>query len=340
MKLLTFAIPCYNSAEYMDKAIRSILPGGEDVEILIVDDGSTDRTAEIADAYEKEYPGICRAIHKENGGHGSAINAGISEARGIYFKVVDSDDWVSGRAYAKILQTLKRLVSEGTMPDMLVANYVYEKQGEGRKVMRCSFLPENRIINWQDMGPLLPWQYILMHSLIYRTEMLRASGFKLLEHTFYVDNIFAFEPLPDVKTLYYLNVNFYRYFIGRADQSVNEKVMLTRYDQQLRVNKRMVDYLCENKKRIKKKSKKLWNYMVHYLIIVTAISATIAVFSGTQEDLKKREKFWAYVREQDREVFLKLRYSIVGAFMNLPGKTGRMVSFSGYKVTQKLFKFN
>ena len=92
MKLLTFAIPCYNSEAYMEKCIESLLPGGDDVEILIVDDGSHDRTAEIADAYEKKYLGIIRAIHQENGGHGEAVNTGIRNATGLYFKVVDSDD--------------------------------------------------------------------------------------------------------------------------------------------------------------------------------------------------------------------------------------------------------
>ena len=94
MKLLTFAIPCYNSQDYMEKCIDSILVGGEDVEILIIDDGSKDRTAEIADDYAKRYPTIVKAIHQENGGHGEAVNAGIRNATGIYFKVVDSDDCV------------------------------------------------------------------------------------------------------------------------------------------------------------------------------------------------------------------------------------------------------
>ena len=100
MKLLSIAIPCYNSAAYMENCIRSLLPGGNEVEILIVDDGSTkDNTAQIADEYERRYPGICRAIHQENGGHGAAVNAGLKNATGIFFKVVDSDDWVNGVAY-------------------------------------------------------------------------------------------------------------------------------------------------------------------------------------------------------------------------------------------------
>ena len=110
MKLLSIAIPCYNSEAYMEKCIESLLKGGEDVEILVVNDGSSDRTAEIADAYAEKYPTIIKAVHQENGGHGEAVNAGIRNATGLYFKVVDSDDWVNEEAYAKILHTLGELV--------------------------------------------------------------------------------------------------------------------------------------------------------------------------------------------------------------------------------------
>ena len=105
MKILSIAVPCYNSQEYMRKCIDSLLEGGEDVEILVVDDGSSDETAQIADEYAEKYPTIVKAIHQENGGHGEAVNTGIRNASGIYFKVVDSDDWVQKEAYLEILST-------------------------------------------------------------------------------------------------------------------------------------------------------------------------------------------------------------------------------------------
>ena len=110
MKLLTITVPCYNSQDYLDRCMESLLVGGEDVEILIVDDGSTDRTAEMADAYAQKYPAIVKVIHKQNGGHGSAVNAGIAGATGLFFKVVDSDDWVKEESYYEILQALSRLI--------------------------------------------------------------------------------------------------------------------------------------------------------------------------------------------------------------------------------------
>ena len=202
MKLLTFAIPCYNSQDYMENCIKSLLPGGDDVEILIIDDGSKDSTGDIADAYEKKYPGIIRAIHQVNGGHGEAVNAGIRNATGLYFKVVDSDDWVDEEAYKKILDKLRELTGGNQTLDMLITNFVYEKQGaKHKRVMQYrTALPKRQLCTWKDVKVFMLGQYILMHSVIYRTQMLKECGLELPKHTFYVDNIFVFQPLPYVKT--------------------------------------------------------------------------------------------------------------------------------------------
>ncbi len=128
MKLLSVVIPCYNSQDYMEYCIESLLPGGEDVELLIVNDGSSDNTAKIADDYAVRYPSNVRVIHQENGGHGEAVNAGIQNASGFYLKVVDSDDWVDVRAYLKILKILKGFVTEKQTVDMIISNFTYEKE--------------------------------------------------------------------------------------------------------------------------------------------------------------------------------------------------------------------
>lgn len=293
MKLLSIAIPCYNSAAYMKKCIESLLVGGEDVEILIVDDGSTkDNTAQIADEYAEKYPSIIKTIHKENGGHGSGVNTGIDHATGLYFKVVDSDDWVKKDAYFKVLEKLREYSQEENALDMLISNFVYDKEGAKRKkIMQYrKILPVDQVFSWDDCHHFSKAHYILMHSVIFRTQLLRDCGIRLPEHTFYVDNLYVFEPLPYVRRMYYLDVNFYRYYIGRADQSVNESVMITRVDQQIRVNKIMIDYMLEHKKEILK-NKRLYQYMRNYLEIIMAISSIILIRSETEENLKRRKSF-------------------------------------------------
>ncbi|MGN0158724.1 MAG: glycosyltransferase family 2 protein [Brotaphodocola sp.] len=339
MKLLSIAIPCYNSAAYMRNCIESLLPGGDEVEILIVNDGSTkDNTAEIADEYEARYPGICRAIHQENGGHGEAVNAGLRNATGIYFKVVDSDDWVNQEAYMEVLDTLRTFVKGKETLDMLVSNFVYEKQGARHKrVMQYrTALPKRELFTWKDVKVFMLGQYILMHSVIYRTEMLRDCGLELPKHTFYVDNIFVFQPLPYVKTIYYLDVNFYRYFIGREDQSVNEQIMIGRIDQQIRVTKLMLGYYCDHKIQ----SYKLRRYMVRYLEIMMTICSILAIKSGTEENMAKKKEIWQYLRKLNLPLYLRLRWGFLGQGMNLPGKSGRQLSIAAYKVSQKFFGFN
>lgn len=342
MKLLSIAIPCYNSESYMRKCIESLLIGGEDVEILIVDDGSTkDKTAEIADEYAANYPTIVKAIHKKNGGHGSAVNTGIDNATGLYFKVVDSDDWVKAEAYRQILETLRRLAGGDRALDMLISNFVYDKEGEKRKKVMSyrHIFPVNQLFSWEDCRHFTKGHYILMHSVIFRTKLLQECGVRLPEHTFYVDNIYVYEPLLHVKNMYYLDVNFYRYYIGRDDQSVNESVMISRIDQQIRVNKLMADFFVEHQAQIRK-NKRLYQYMFNYLEIITTVSSVLLIRSETEENLEKKKQLWQYLKSKDMKIYRKLRHGIMGGFMNLPGRGGRKISVGGYKICQKIFKFN
>lgn len=339
-KLLSFAVPCYNSAAYMEKCVESLLLGGEDVEILIVDDGSTkDNTAEIADRLQNEYPTIIKAIHQENGGHGEAVNTGIKNATGRYFKVVDSDDKVDPEAYKEVIKTLKEFDDDPL--DMLISNFVYDKEGAKHKhVMQYrSVLPRGLVFDWDTCGHFKKGQYILMHSVIYRTELLRKSGIKLPSHTFYVDNIYVFEPMPYVRRMYYLDVDFYLYYIGRDDQSVNETVMMGRVDQQERVNNIMFDYLSE-RAELKETNKKLYEYMYSYLEIITTVTSILYILRGDEESLKAKDEFWEKMEIKDEELYKRLRHGFLGIGMNLPGKVGRDVSVTGYHLAQKVFKFN
>jgi glycosyltransferase involved in cell wall biosynthesis len=321
----------------MRHCVDSLLPGGTDVEIIIVNDGSIDRTAEIAEVYTLNYPNIVRVIHQENCGHGGAINTGLRAAVGTFVKVVDSDDWVGYAAYMKIIEVLKGFAAN-RVPDMIVSNFVYEKEGKRKKtVMRYgNVLPRNEIFTWDDIGRFHKGQYILMHAIIYRRELLNESSFRLPLHTFYVDNLYAYFPIQYVKTLCYLDVDFYRYYIGRSDQSVQENNMIKHIDHQLFVNKLMINALSLNDIENKRKQE----YLFNYLEIVTMVSSALLLRSGTKEHLLKKKALWKFIYENNKTLYNKMRYGFMGQLVNLPGYIGQCISLSVYQLSRKAVGFN
>lgn len=346
MKYVSFVVPCYNSADYMDRCIDSLLCAGSDVEIIIINDGSIDKTREIAEAYSVKHPGIIRVINKENGGHGSGVNVGLEQATGVYFKVVDSDDWLDQQALDQLMSTIrnfcakKQINHEVVIPDLFICNYVYDHLYEETRhdISYKNVLDEEKICEWQDIGYFKASQYFLMHSQIFRTEILRKSGVKLPEHTFYVDNIFAYQPLPYVEHLYYMDIDLYHYFIGREDQSVNEDIMLTRIDQQIRVTKRMLT--CVDLHAVKKKEPRLAAYMYRYLSIIMSITNILLLLINSEESMLLKNKLWSEIKALDKSLYRKLKYTSMSGLTNMPGSVGRKLSISGYRVAQKIYKFN
>ncbi len=340
MRTVSFVVPCYNSAEYMDTCIDSLLLCGKDIEIIIVDDGSTkDNTKEKALEWQSRYPNVIRAHIKENGGHGSAVNAGLELADALYFKVVDSDDWLDASAMQEVMGYLRAQLDRTSPTDMVIGNYVYEKKHENKQtVMKYeNVFPEHREISWDEIGRFKISQYLLMHSVIYRTDLLRDIHLQLPEHCFYVDNIFVYVPLPNVRTMYYINADMYRYFIGREDQSVNEKIMLSRIDQQLRITRIMIDSVNLYKEV---SCKKLISYMENYVSMMMCISSIFLRMEKSAENETKRFELWNYLREKNEMLYRRVRYNILNVGTNLPTAAGRAFGLFCYHIAQKIFRFN
>ena len=338
-KLITFAVPSYNSEAYMRKCIDSILTGGEDVEIIIVNDGSKDGTGAIADEYAQRYPTICRAVHQENGGHGEGVNQGMRLAKGLYYKVVDSDDWVDESALGELLATVRRHKEEGTLPDLYITNFIYDRVCDNESFTRryVRNMPVGRFFGWDSVRRFRGSSVLLMHALMYRTSVLRECGLELPKHTFYVDNIFAYVPLPHVRTMFYLDIDLYHYYIGRADQSVNISSFSKRTDQQNRVMLIMAN--AYDVRSLKKTSRRLYKYMLHVLacLMIITITFTVAVPDKAKYDALKN--LWAQIREKDKWLYGKLKYrSYPAIYTFLPRPLGRAVIIAGYKATRKKVK--
>ena len=338
MKLLSVTVPCYNSQDYMRHCVETLLPGGDEVEILIVDDGSKDDTAAIADQLQAQYPTMVRAIHQENAGHGGAVMKGLENATGLYFKVVDSDDWVDTQVLKDLLALLRRFAQQGEGVDMVVSDFVYDKVGaRHKKVMRYPFaIPQNKVLRWEEVGSFPKGHYLLMHSVIYRTQLLRESGLDLPRHTFYVDNLFVYVPMAQVKTLYYVDKVFYHYFIGREDQSVQEGVMIRRIDQQLRVNRLMLAQVDLDQVE----NKRLRRYLLNYLEIITTISTVLLFRAGDKEHLEKARSFWRDMARDYPRHYQLLSRRLFGRVLNMPGPGGRWIALAASWRSQKGFGFN
>ena len=326
----------------MDKCIESIMAfedGRGDLEILIVDDGSTDDTPRKADEWHERYPDTIYVVHKENGGHGSAVNAGLEYARGRYFKVVDSDDWLDEQAMRPIMRYLVSQSELRDACDLVVANYVYEKVYENTRTVidYKNVFPTDGEFTWDDIGRFRPSQYLLMHSVIYRTELLRDINLKLPEHCFYVDNIFVYVPLPAVYTIRYFDVDMYRYFIGREGQSVNEETMMRRIDQQLRITRVMIDSIDLEGDVVQKK---LRRYMENYLSMMMCICSVFLRMINTPESEQKRRDIWNYLKTKRPEVYRRIRTNVLNLGTNIPSELGRRLGLGGYHLAQKIFKFN
>ena len=252
--LLTVVIPAYNAEKYIKYTLDSLCDectnkrlvlekpeisdmekgetepdaryqknGQSCLEVLVVDDGSTDHTGKIADQYAKIYPDTVRVIHKENGGHGSGINCGIREARGRYLKVVDADDWVEPQAFSNLLDALAH-----TSDDAVVSGFYWRfDNGSGEE----SSFPSKAEMKEPFKGVKYGKSYVLdgiadqvymkMHGITWRTEILRQMPLSIDEHCYYVDAEYILYPIPWVRTVSFLPDFVYQYRIGRVGQSVS-----------------------------------------------------------------------------------------------------------------------
>ena len=299
MKLLTVTVPCYNSQDYMRNCIESLLPGGDRVEIIIINDGSKDNTGIIADAYAAKYPGIVKVVHQENGGHGEGINQGLRHATGNYY-------------------------------------YVHSDGIGDRSINYSNALPQNKIFIWDETKRFLPHQMLTIHSCTFRTECMRQCGGELPRKTFYEDNLMVCRTLPHVQKLYYLNVDLYRYWIGRAGQSVQKDVMMTRYTHQV-----LCTELCFKSFRFDEvKNKMLRKYLEHELFLMFGISILYTRMNKSEETDEAIRQMWENCRAHDRKWADHFRQRTMLTFLHFPGAMGHTFNDLIFKVCMKVVRYD
>ena len=340
MKYITYTIPCYISEKFLHNAVDSLLAVKDDAEIIIVNDGSTDKTLEIANAYQKKHPKTIKVIDKENGGHGSGVNAGLKEATGLYYKVVDSDDWLDHENIVTFIETIKKHYQEATLPDLYVLDFIYEQVAKQENFVRSyeKNFPSNKIFTWNQTKKKFKYSNtMLMLAQVFKTSVLRRSGVELPEHTFYVDNIFSYTPLAFVEKIYYLPLVLYHYYIGRDDQSVQLHNIVDRYEQQIKVMNIMLH--TYSYRDIKRMPKGLRKYMKHLLSAIMIITQMFTSAKDSKERRKDLKKLWRDLRKKDQALYWFLRYRSMNTLVNfLPWKLRGYLMLKGYLYLAKKVK--
>lgn len=285
-KILSITIPSYNVEKYIDKCVQSMLVDSilDDIEILIVNDGSKDSTPEIAKGYVAKYPQTVRLIDKENGGHGSTINAGIREATGKYFKVVDGDDWLNTENLEHFIALLKEHEE-----DVIASNYLcirdetYDIITEKRVSSDDSFYGTVRDMNRGEVK-----EVIKMHGLTIRTSILKENNITIDEHCFYVDAEYIAYPMPFVSSVYYDDEYIYMYRLGRNGQSMDIRSMQRNRAMHMKVLNAMLafyDKLPEMTDEKKSYIEKVIGQMVENQF-------QIYISMGTDKEIQKETAAW------------------------------------------------
>ena len=249
-KLLTVIVPSYNMENYLRACLGSVLsdnPMADRLDVIVVNDGSKDGTSAIAHEIEAAHPGVIRVIDKENGNYGSCVNAGIREACGRFVKILDADDTFDTIAFERYLRFLDEL-ADGSAPDVVFNDFV-EVDPDGKTVVRHSFpFLDGPGAALSDFDYSEPDRKLWMHAVAYRLDLLRRIGYRQTEGVFYSDQEWAVVPMMDARSFRHSPEPVYRYLVGRAGQTVAGNVRLRHYGMHLRVEKRIVETLVENRR--------------------------------------------------------------------------------------------
>lgn len=324
MKILTIVVPVYNVEKYLDQCLKSfvIFELLEKLEVLIINDGSSDSSSAIGQTYVNEYPNTFRMITKENGGHGSTINLGIQEATGRYFKVVDGDDWLTAEGIISLVNLIDKIDV-----DMVLSNYYWVDDTTGRTSKEieevCPGIEYGKIVPFENISKRL---FFKMHAITYRTEILKKIPNKIDEHCYYVDLEYITFPIPYIKTVAAIPDYVYMYRIGQSTQSVSIENMQRRCAQHEKVVKCLLKYFKCNTNV----TSDIKDCMAE--IIARSVTSQYKIFlsfkKSHKEDMIHFEKI---LKEQYYDIYIKVKNPAVSIL--------RLTNYIAYGLISKIVRY-
>ena len=311
MKLLSITVPSYNCEKTLKSTLESLCCQEviKYLDIIVVDDGSTDKTASIAYDFEISHPESIRVISKENGGHGSAVNTGIINANGVYFRVVDGDDSLEKQGLLALIEKLKT-----TTADLVASNYKMVFVDTGiEKEKRFDNIKFNHLYDFSEI-PSDGSVYFGIHSMNIKTSVLKNNYIKLQEHTFYVDTEFCLLPIPFVNTVEFIEDFVYLYSVGSSGQSIDTQNFVKRYEDHYRVVKRISEYVhaCNTDKSHN-------DYMYAVLLKLCFTNYMLSVFydNNVKRGKQRAREFDNWLKNSDERLYSSLNSSFYIRVMRL-----------------------
>ena len=308
-KTLTITIPSYNVEKFLESTVPTFLDDEilNDIEILIINDGSTDHTSLIGQQLQTQYPGVVILVNKENGGHGSTINKGIELARGKYFKVVDGDDWVDTEQFVKYVKALRKLDVDVVMTPY---HRVNEVTGEA-ELKTFSGVEFQKKYKFDDIIKIISSQYN-MHGSTFKTNLLKDMR-KISEHCFYVDQEYIIYPITKLETAIFLNYPIYQYRVGNNEQSMSLKNMQKNRKMHWKVTENIIGYFL-NETLSKRKREFLMERIAGLCLRQVEIYLSMDINSSVKHELME---FLQMVKKKCPEIY-----------RSIPGKRMKMLRWS------------
>lgn len=303
-KILTIVVPTYNVEKYLSRCLDSLLydeKTNKKIEIIVVNDGSKDNSLKIANEYKEKYPDSVLVIDKENGGHGSTINAGLKIATGKYFRVIDSDDWVNIDEFTSYINDLEKLNSDIVLTNFS-REYIYNSTQVISKYPKS--IEYNKEYNLDNFDfNLLKNEYFYMATSTIKTSILKECNLHIDEKTFYVDMEYNIFPFPYYKTMTYLNYDIYRYFIGRPEQSISQGGFVNHRKDHEKVLKKLIDFYTNLEVDNNRKK-----YIKKILLLTLDSHYVIYCYSPIEKDLtnimrKEIRDFTKYLKKKNIELY-------------------------------------
>ena len=280
-KLLSVIVPSYNMERYLPQCLESLVVSPElmeRLEVLVVNDGSQDRTGEIAHAFAAKWPETFRVIDKPNGHYGSCVNAALPMVRGKYVRILDADDSVSTAGFEDYLRAIGNVTA-----DVIVSQRVsVDTSGAVLEHWKTNCLPPNEVVS---INRLRGVRILTLHEIAYRSGLFDGGWYRQLEGIQYTDCQWSAEPVLRASTIYYAPVVVTRYLVGRDGQSVNHSVRLKCIRQQMRVDLRLAQvYAAGRPAGIEDGA---WNYFKGLYFSEVAIMYFLAIFGNDAGKLSR-----------------------------------------------------